>query len=96
MRLDTNPSYWTEIPSMQSNIRSTGARSTVLNWYQRNRETFIDTKFSRFLGRQPVMVPGMTLCTFRWDSVAATMNAGYQIELVCELPHFLGILYILC
>ncbi|PUU81782.1 fatty acid synthase beta subunit dehydratase [Tuber borchii] len=44
-------------------------------------ETFVDTKFSRLLGRPPVMVAGMTPCTVPWDFVAATMNAGYQIEL---------------
>ncbi|KAL7270274.1 beta subunit of fatty acid synthetase [Rhizina undulata] len=42
---------------------------------------FVDTKFSRLLGRAPVMVAGMTPCTVPWDFVAATMNAGYQIEL---------------
>ncbi|KAH8145050.1 uncharacterized protein LAJ45_10961 [Morchella importuna] len=44
-------------------------------------QTFVDTKFSRLLGRAPVMVAGMTPCTVPWDFVAATMNAGYQIEL---------------
>jgi fatty acid synthase subunit beta len=43
--------------------------------------TFVDTKFSRLLGRPPIMVAGMTPCTVPWDLVAATMNAGYQIEL---------------
>jgi len=52
-------------------------------------ETFVDTKFSRLLGRPPVMVAGMTPCTVPWDFVAATMNAGYQIELAGKLRHFL-------
>jgi fatty acid synthase subunit beta, fungi type len=43
--------------------------------------TFVDTKFSRLLGRPPIMVSGMTPTTVPWDFVAATMNAGYQIEL---------------
>jgi fatty acid synthase subunit beta len=43
--------------------------------------TYVDTKFSRLLGRPPIMVAGMTPCTVPWDFVAATMNAGYHIEL---------------
>ncbi|CAJ2512314.1 Uu.00g053290.m01.CDS01 [Anthostomella pinea] len=44
-------------------------------------ETYVDTKMSRLLGVPPIMVAGMTPCTVPWDFVAATMNAGYQIEL---------------
>ena len=44
-------------------------------------QTFVDTKMSRLLGVPPLMVAGMTPCTVPWDFVAATMNAGYQIEL---------------
>ena len=44
-------------------------------------QTFVDTKMSRLLGLPPVMVAGMTPCTVPWDFVAATMKAGYQIEL---------------
>ena len=43
--------------------------------------TYVDTKMSRLLGVPPVMVAGMTPCTVPWDFVAATMTAGYQIEL---------------
>lgn len=43
--------------------------------------TYVDTKMSRLLGLPPVMVAGMTPCTVPWDFVAATMNAGYHIEL---------------
>jgi fatty acid synthase subunit beta, fungi type len=43
--------------------------------------TYVDTKFSRLLGLPPVMVAGMTPCTVNPDFVAATMNAGYEIEL---------------
>ncbi|KAL2121419.1 hypothetical protein VTJ04DRAFT_5446 [Mycothermus thermophilus] len=44
-------------------------------------QTFVDTKMSRLLGLPPLMVAGMTPTTVPWDFVAATMNAGYQIEL---------------
>ncbi|KAF2280045.1 beta subunit of fatty acid synthase [Westerdykella ornata] len=44
-------------------------------------QTFVDTKMSRMLGLPPVMVAGMTPTTVPWDFVAATMNAGYVIEL---------------
>ena len=44
-------------------------------------QKFVDTKMSRLLGVPPVMVAGMTPCTVPWDFVAATMNAGYHIEL---------------
>ncbi|KAF7185742.1 Fatty acid synthase subunit beta [Pseudocercospora fuligena] len=44
-------------------------------------QTFVDTKMSRMLGLPPVMVAGMTPCTVPWDFVAATMSAGYEIEL---------------
>ena len=44
-------------------------------------QTFVNTKMSRLLGLPPVMVAGMTPCTVPWDFVAATMRAGYQIEL---------------
>jgi fatty acid synthase subunit beta len=44
-------------------------------------ETYVDTKMSRMLGLPPVMVAGMTPCTVPWDFVAATINAGYEIEL---------------
>ena len=44
-------------------------------------QTIVDTKMSRLLGIPPIMVAGMTPCTVPWDFVAATMNAGYHIEL---------------
>ena len=43
--------------------------------------TYVDTRMSRLLGLAPVLVAGMTPCTVPWDFVAATMNAGYHIEL---------------
>lgn len=42
---------------------------------------YVDTKMSRLLGLPPLMVAGMTPATVPWDFVAATMNAGYHIEL---------------
>ncbi|KND88532.1 Fatty acid synthase subunit beta [Tolypocladium ophioglossoides CBS 100239] len=44
-------------------------------------QKYVDTKMSRLLGLPPVMVAGMTPATVPWDFVAATMNAGYHIEL---------------
>ncbi|KAK6458738.1 S-acyl fatty acid synthase thioesterase [Scheffersomyces xylosifermentans] len=41
----------------------------------------VNTKFSQLLGRAPLMVPGMTPTTVNPDIVAATINAGYHIEL---------------
>jgi fatty acid synthase subunit beta, fungi type len=46
-----------------------------------SNQTYVDTKMSRLLGVPPIMVAGMTPCTVPWDFVAATMNAGYHIEL---------------
>ncbi|KAI2633682.1 beta subunit of fatty acid synthase [Hypomontagnella submonticulosa] len=46
-----------------------------------NGRTYVDTKMSRLLGVPPIMVAGMTPATVPWDFVAATMNAGYHIEL---------------
>ncbi|OAQ86630.1 fatty acid synthase beta subunit dehydratase [Purpureocillium lilacinum] len=46
-----------------------------------NGQKFVDTKMSRLLGLPPIMVAGMTPATVPWDFVAATMNAGYHIEL---------------
>lgn len=47
----------------------------------KNGKVFVDTKFSRLLGRAPLMVPGMTPTTVNPDIVAATINAGYHIEI---------------
>ncbi|KAK9446830.1 acyl transferase domain-containing protein [Limtongia smithiae] len=44
-------------------------------------KTYVDTKFSRLLGQPPIMVAGMTPSTVPADFVAATMSAGYHIEL---------------
>ncbi|CCF56008.1 hypothetical protein KAFR_0A05730 [Kazachstania africana CBS 2517] len=47
----------------------------------KNGKVYVDTKFSKLLGRAPLLVPGMTPTTVSPDFVAATINAGYQIEL---------------
>ncbi|AMD19951.1 HCL200Cp [Eremothecium sinecaudum] len=47
----------------------------------KNGKIYVDTKFSRLLGRAPLLVPGMTPTTVSPDFVAATLNAGYHIEL---------------
>ena len=44
-------------------------------------KVYVDTKFSKLLGRAPLLVPGMTPCTVSPDFVASTINAGYTIEL---------------
>lgn len=44
-------------------------------------KTYVDTKFSRLLGRAPIMVPGMTPTTLHPSFLSATLNAGYHIEL---------------
>ncbi|ODQ66250.1 S-acyl fatty acid synthase thioesterase [Nadsonia fulvescens var. elongata DSM 6958] len=44
-------------------------------------KTYVDTKFSRLLGKAPIMVAGMTPTTVSPSFVSATMNAGYHIEL---------------
>lgn len=43
-------------------------------------KVYVDTKFSRLLSRAPLMVPGMTPSTVSPDFIAATINAGYHIE----------------
>lgn len=44
-------------------------------------KVYVDTKFSRLLSRAPLMVPGMTPTTVSPEFVAATINAGYHIEI---------------
>lgn len=44
-------------------------------------KTYVNTKFSQLLGRAPLMVPGMTPTTVNPDIVAASLNAGYHIEI---------------
>ncbi|SCW01843.1 LAFE_0E08482g1_1 [Lachancea fermentati] len=42
---------------------------------------YVDTKYSKLVGRAPLLIPGMTPCTVSPDFVASSINAGYQIEL---------------
>lgn len=44
-------------------------------------KVYVDTKFSKMIGRPPLLIPGMTPTTVSPDFVAATINAGYTIEL---------------
>lgn len=44
-------------------------------------KVYVDTKFSRLLSRPPLMVPGMTPTTVSPEFVAATINAGYHVEI---------------
>lgn len=43
--------------------------------------TYLDTRLSRLIGLPPIVVAGMTPTTISPDFMAATMNAGYTIEL---------------
>ncbi|KAJ6624064.1 fatty acid synthase [Mycena sp. CBHHK59/15] len=42
---------------------------------------YLDTPFSRLLGKPPIMVAGMTPSTVKGGFVSAVLNAGYHIEL---------------
>ena len=44
-------------------------------------QMLVATKMSTLLSLPPIIVAGMTPCTVPWDFVAATMCAGYEIEL---------------
>ncbi|TFK27788.1 fatty acid synthetase alpha subunit [Coprinopsis marcescibilis] len=44
-------------------------------------ELFLDTPFSRLLGKPPIMVAGMTPSTVKAGFVSAVLDAGYHIEL---------------
>ena len=69
---------------------TTGGFKQNLDWLREFRPTlvktkqgkiFVRTKFSELFARPPLMVPGMTPTTVSPEFVAATINAGYQIEL---------------
>ncbi|KAF8638240.1 hypothetical protein AX17_002262 [Amanita inopinata Kibby_2008] len=42
---------------------------------------YLDTPFSRLLGKPPIMVAGMTPTTVKSGFVSAVLNAGYHVEL---------------
>ncbi|AET38733.1 tetrafunctional fatty acid synthase subunit FAS1 Ecym_3239 [Eremothecium cymbalariae DBVPG len=42
---------------------------------------YVETKFSKLLGKAPLFVPGMTPTTVSSDFVASVLNAGYHVEL---------------
>ena len=46
-----------------------------------NGRTYLDTRLSRLIGLPPILVAGMTPTTISPEFMAATMNAGYSIEL---------------
>jgi fatty acid synthase subunit beta len=52
----------------------------------------IETKLTKLLGLPPLMVAGMTPTTSSWEFVAATMRAGYHIELATGGFHDAGTL----
>ncbi|KAJ3375545.1 beta subunit of fatty acid synthetase [Allomyces arbusculus] len=61
----------------------------ALHWAKEHRPQLVevgdvvhlDTKFTRQIGRPPVMVAGMTPTTVSAQIVSATLNAGYHAEL---------------
>lgn len=70
--------------------RGDGSVKYSVNWLEKfspkliktsQGRVYVDTRFSRLIAKPPVMVAGMTPCTVSWEFVAATMNAGYHIEL---------------
>ncbi|OUM69465.1 hypothetical protein PIROE2DRAFT_38102 [Piromyces sp. E2] len=46
-----------------------------------NGKIYVETRFSRLLGKPPLMVGGMTPTTANENLVSACLNAGYHIEL---------------
>jgi len=46
-----------------------------------NGKIYVETRFSRLLGKPPLMVGGMTPTTANENLVSACINAGYHIEL---------------
>lgn len=46
-----------------------------------NGKLWVDTPFSRLLGKPPIMVAGMTPCTVPEPFVSAVIQAGYHVEL---------------
>ncbi|PFH52946.1 hypothetical protein AMATHDRAFT_138867 [Amanita thiersii Skay4041] len=47
----------------------------------RDGTVYLDTPFSRLLGKPPIMVAGMTPTTVKAGFVSAVLNAGYHVEL---------------
>ncbi|KAI0243885.1 fatty acid synthase alpha subunit Lsd1, partial [Massospora cicadina] len=44
-------------------------------------KVLVDTRMSRFIGKPPLMVAGMTPCTVSAKFVSAVINAGYHVEM---------------
>jgi fatty acid synthase subunit beta len=65
------------VPFAQSWLARFGPRLVQ----RRDGAVFVDTKFTRLVGRPPLMVAGMTPTTVNDALVAAVLNAGYHCEL---------------
>jgi fatty acid synthase subunit beta len=52
-----------------------------LNFLRSDGTLYLDTPFSRLLGKPPIMVAGMTPSTVQAGFVSAVLNAGYHVEL---------------
>lgn len=87
--LDTNPDDEYGFKQELFDVTSSGLKFSV-NWLEQFHpklvktkagKIYVDTTFSKLLGRAPLLVPGMTPTTVSPDFVAATINAGYHIEL---------------
>ncbi|KAL2710457.1 Fatty acid synthase subunit beta [Kluyveromyces marxianus] len=87
--LDSNPDDEYGFKQELFDITNNGLKFSV-NWLEQFHpklvktkagKVYVDTSFSRLLGRAPLLVPGMTPTTASTDFVAATINAGYHIEL---------------
>lgn len=86
--LDTNPDD--DFGYKQELFARDGAVKFAPNWLKEHGpalvktnagQVYVDTRFSRLLGRAPLMVPGMTPLTVDPEFVSATLNAGYHIEI---------------
>lgn len=82
--IDDEFGYKQELFDLNDNVKF--AQNWLLEYQPKLVKTkggkvYVDTKFSRLLGRAPILVPGMTPTTVHPDFVAATLNAGYHIEI---------------
>lgn len=72
---DNNPANVKFASNWLNEFRPTLIKNSKTN------EIYLNTKFSKLLGRAPLIVPGMTPSTVDPEFVAATLNAGYHIEI---------------
>lgn len=87
--LDNNPEDEYGFKQEIFDVTSNGLKKNP-NWLEkyhpkliknRDGKIYVETKYSKLVGRAPLLVPGMTPTTVSPDFVAATINAGYTIEL---------------